>query len=250
MSVCMLSCFSCVQLFGTLCAIASQTPLSKGFSRQEYWSGLPSPPPGDLPKPGIKPVFPTSPALAGGFFITSTTWEAPLTHIYDCISSLTFSSVQCRCSVVSHSLRPHGLPHTRLPCPPPTPGVYSNACPLSWWCHPTISASVIPFSSHLQSFVASGSLNSESVLPIRWPKYWSFSFSTSPSNEYSGLISFWMDWFDLLAVQGTLKSLLQHHSLKASVLRCSVFFIVQLSHPYMTTWKNHSFWLDGPLLAK
>ena len=78
----------------------------------------------------------------------------------------------------------------------------------------------------------------ESVLHIRWPKYWSFSFSISPSNEYSGLISFRMDWLDLLAVQGTLKSLLQHHSLKASVLQCSAFFIVQLSHPYMTTWKT------------
>ena len=80
----------------------------------------------------------------------------------------------------------------------------------------------------------------ESVLRIRWPKYWSFSFSISPSNEYSGLISFRMDWLDLLAVQGTLKSLLQHHSSKASILHCSAFFIIQLSHPYMTTGKNHS----------
>ena len=80
--------------------------------------------------------------------------------------------------------------------------------------------------------------SSESVLRIRWPKYWSFSFSISPSNEYSGLISFRMDWLDLLAVQGTLKCLLQHHSSKASLLRCSAFFIVQLSHPYMTTGKT------------
>ena len=79
---------------------------------------------------------------------------------------------------------------------------------------------------------------SESILCIRWPKYWSFSFSISPSNEYSGLISFRMDWFDFLAVQGTLKSLFQHHSSKASILRCSAFFIVQLSHPYMTTGKT------------
>ena len=78
----------------------------------------------------------------------------------------------------------------------------------------------------------------ESVLRIRWPKYWSFSFSISPSNGYSGLISFRMDWLDLLAIQGTLKSLLQHHSSKASILRCSAFFIVQLSHPYMTTGKT------------
>ena len=82
--------------------------------------------------------------------------------------------------------------------------------------------------------------SSESVLHIRWPKYWSFSFSITPSDEYSGLISFGMDWLDLLAVQGTLKSLLQHHSSKASILLCSAFFTVQLSHPYMTTEKNHS----------
>jgi len=80
--------------------------------------------------------------------------------------------------------------------------------------------------------------SNESVLHIRWPKYWSFSFSISPSNEYSGLISFRMDWLALLAVQGTLKSLLQHHSSKASILQCSAFFIVQLSHPYMTTGKT------------
>ena len=83
--------------------------------------------------------------------------------------------------------------------------------------------------------------SNESVLRIRWPKYWSFSFNISPSNEYSGLISFRMDWFDLLAVQGILKSLLQHHSSKASILQRTAFFIVQLSHPYTTTGKNHSF---------
>ena len=83
--------------------------------------------------------------------------------------------------------------------------------------------------------------SNESVLHTRWPKYWSFSFNISPFNEYSGLISFRMDWFDLLAVQGTLKSLLQHHSSKASILQCSAFFIVQFSHPYMTTGNSHSF---------
>ena len=80
--------------------------------------------------------------------------------------------------------------------------------------------------------------SNESVLHTRWPKYWNFSFSISPSKEYSGLISFRMDWLDLLAVQGTLKSLLQHHSSKAAILRCSAFFVVQLSHPYMTTGKT------------
>ena len=123
----------------------------------------------------------------------------------------------------------------RLPCPSPTPGVCSNSCPLSWWCHPTILSSVAPFSSCPQSFPESGPFPM-SWLCIRWPKYCSFSISLS--DEYSGFISFRIDWFDLLTVQGTLKSLLQHHSLKASILRCSVFFMVQLSHPYMTTRKT------------
>ena len=97
-------------------------------------------------------------------------------------------------------------------------------------CHPLLlPPSVFPSISVFSN---------ESVLYIRWPKYWSFSFSVSPSNEYSGLISFRVDWLDLLAVQGTLKSLLQHHSSKASIIRCSAFFIVQLSHPYMTTVKK------------
>ena len=96
-------------------------------------------------------------------------------------------------------------------------------------CHPLLLPSIFP---SIRVF------SNESALHIRWPKYWSFCFSTSPSNEYSGLISFRMNWLDLLAVQGTLKSLLQHHSSKASVLRCSAFYIVQLSHPYMTTGKT------------
>ena len=90
----------------------------------------------------------------------------------------------------------------------------------------------------LSIFPSISIFSNESVLCIRWPKYWSFSFSISPSNEYSWLISFRMDWLDLLAVEGTLKSLLQHHSSKASVLQCSAFFIIQLSHPYMTTGKT------------
>ena len=133
---------------------------------------------------------------------------------------------------MTDSLQSHGLQHARLPCPP-TPGAYSNSCPLSRWGHPTISS----FSSNLWSFPNQG-LFKWLVLCIRWPKYWIFSFSISPSNEYSGLISFRMDWLDLLAVQGTLKSLLQHHSSKASILHHSGFFIVQLSHPYMTTGKT------------
>ena len=117
------------------------------------------------------------------------------------IRSLEFPSFCCfRCSVVSGSLPPHGLQHSRLPCPSPSPGACSNSCPLSQWCHPTISFSVIPFSSCLQSFPASGSFFSELALRISWPKYWSFSLSISPSSEYSELISFRIDWFDLLAV--------------------------------------------------
>ena len=147
-------------------------------------------------------------------------------------------------SVVSNSLRPQGLQHARPPCPSPTPGIYSNSCPLSQWWHPTLSSSVIPFSSRLQSFPASGSVSNESDLPIRWPKCWSFSFSINPSNEYSGLISFKIDWFDLLVVHGTLKSLLQHHSSKASILPLYCPTLTSIHH-YR---KNHS-WLYWPLSA-
>ena len=123
-------------------------------------------------------------------------------------------------------------------CPSPTPGVHSNSCPLSQWCHPIISSSVIPFSSYNQSFPALGSFPMSQFFTSRGQKYWSFSFNISPSNEHSGLISFRMDWLDLLAVQGIVKSLLQHHSSKASILWQSTFFIVQLLHPYMTTGKT------------
>ena len=140
--------------------------------------------------------------------------------------------------VVSDCLQPHRLQHSRLPYPSPIPGACSDSCLSSRWCHPTISSSLVPFFSHLQSFPASGSFPVKSVLCIRWPQYWSFSFSISPSNEYSGLISFRIDWLDLLAVQENHKRLLQYHSSKASILRCSAFFIVQLSHPYMSTGKT------------
>ena len=115
-----------------------------------------------------------------------------------------------------------------LPVPSPTPGVYSNSCPLSWWCHSAISSSVVPFSSCPQSLPASGSFP-VSQLRMGWPKYWSFSFSISPSNEHPGLISFRMGWLDLLAVQGTLKSLIQDNSSKASIFWHSAFFTVQLT---------------------
>ena len=116
------------------------------------------------------------------------------------------------------------------PCPSLFPRACSNSRPLSWWCHPKTSSSVVPFAPCPQSFPASGSFPVKSVLRLRWPKYWSFSFTISPSSEYSGLISFKIDW--------TLKNTLQHHGLKASILQHSAFFMVQLSHPYMTTRKT------------
>ena len=148
-----------------------------------------------------------------------------------------YTSVQFSCSVMSDSLQSHESQHARPLCPSPTPGVYPNSCPSSRWCHPAISSSVVPFSSCPQSLPASGSFPM-SQLFMRWPKYWSFSLNISPSNEHPGLISFRMDWLDLLALLGTLKSLLQHHSSKASILWRSAFFTVQLSHPYMTTGKT------------
>ena len=147
-------------------------------------------------------------------------------------------SVQFSRSVVSDSLQPYEQQHTRPPCSSPTTGVYLNSCPLSWWCHPTTSSSVILLL--LPSiFPRITAFSNESVLHIRWPKYWSFSFNISPSNEHPGLISFRMDWLDFLAVQGTFKSLLQHHSSKASILRCCFLYSPTLTsiHDY---WKNHS----------
>ena len=164
-----------------------------------------------------------------------------LSNITDLIKSgaerVQFSSVQFSRSVVSDSLRPHELQHARPPYPSPTPRVHSDStsidsvmpsshlilcCPL--FLLPPIPPSIRVFSN-------------ESTLHMRGPKYWSFSFSISPSKEHPGLI-FRMDWLDLLAVQGALKSLLQHHSSKASIIRLSAFFAVQLSHPYVTTGKT------------
>ena len=147
-------------------------------------------------------------------------------------------SVQFSRSVVSDSLWSHELQHARPPCPSPTPRVHPNPSLSSWWCHPTVSSSAVPFSSCLQSFPASGSSQMSQLSPSGSQKYWSFSFNINPTNEHPGLISFRRDWLDLLAVQGTLKSCFQHHSSKASILRHSAFFIVQLSHPYVTTGKT------------
>ena len=147
-----------------------------------------------------------------------------------------FGLVQFSHSVMSNSLWPHGLQHARPPCPSPTPGVYSNSCALSLWCHPTISSSFVPFSSCLQSFPASGSFQVSQFFA-------SGGQSTGVSASASVLPMNIQDWFplgfDLLTVQGTLKSLLQHHSSKASILRHSAFFRVQLSH-------NHTWLLEKP----
>ena len=124
------------------------------------------------------------------------------------------------------------LQHARPPCPSPKSGVYPNSCPLSQWCHPTISSSVIPFSYHLQSFPASGSFQMSQFFASGGQSIGVFSFNISPSNEHPGLISFRMDWLDLLAAQGTLKSLLQHHSSKVSILQRSAFLIAN-SHIHM-----------------
>ena len=139
---------------------------------------------------------------------------------------------------MSDSLWPHELRQNRPSCPSPTTKAYPNSRPLSRWGHPTISSSDVPFSSCPQTFPSISVFFSESALRMRWPKYWSFSFSISPSNEHPGLISFRMHWLDLPAVQGTLKSLLQYHSSKASIFQHSAFFTVQLSHPYTTTRKT------------
>ena len=146
-------------------------------------------------------------------------------------------SVQFSHSVVSNSLQPHGLQHARLQ------SITSSRSLLK-----LMSIKLVMPSNHLilcfpllllpSIFHRIRVFSNESVIHIRWPKYWSFSFSISPSHEYSGQISFRMDWLDLLAVQRTLKCLLQHHSSKPSVLWCSAFFTVQLSHPYMTTGKT------------
>ena len=191
------------------------------FSRQGYWSGLPFPPPGDLSDPEIENA---SPALAGRFFTTER------------IKKPVFCSVQFSRSVMSNSLQPHGLQHAGPPCPFPTPGAYSNSCPLSQWCHPTISSSVIPFSSLLQSFPASGSFTVSQ-----------FFVSGGPSTGVSASTSVFpmniQDWFPLgwtrcISLQSKgLSRVSSSAQFKASILQCSAFFIVQLSHPYMITGK-------------
>ena len=138
---------------------------------------------------------------------------------------------------MSDSLRPNELQHVRTPCPSSTPGVHSDSGQSSRWCHPAhlnLYRPLLllpPIPPRIRVF------SNESTRRVKWPKYWSFSFSIIPSKEIPGSMSFRMDWLDLLVVQGTLKSLLHHCSSKASIPQCSAFFTVQLSHPYMTTEK-------------
>ena len=150
-------------------------------------------------------------------------------------SSQLFSPMLFSLQIMSDTSQPQGLQGARLPCPSPSLGVCLRSCPLNQWCHPTISSSIALFSFCLHYFPASGFFSNELAVHNTWPKYWSSSFSFVPAKEYSGLISFKIDWFDLLAFQETLKSVLPHHSSKASIFQCSAFFIVQLSHQYMTT---------------
>ena len=139
---------------------------------------------------------------------------------------------------MSNSLPPHESQHTRPPCPSPTPGVHSDSHPSTQWCHPAISSSVVPFSSCPQSLPASESFPMSQLFTWGGQSTGVSALAISPSKEHPRLISFRMDWLDLLAVQGTRKSLLQHHSSTASILQCSAFFTVQLSQPYMTTGKT------------
>ena len=170
-----------------------QAPLSLGFSRQNYWNGLPFP----------SPMHPCMLSRFSHVWLFATPWTA------GCQVSLSITNSQSLPKLMSiESVMP------------------SNHLIL---CHPLLLPSIFP---SIRVFF------NESTLCMRWPKYWSFSFNISPSNGHPGLISFRMDWLDLLAVQGTLKSLLQHHSSKSSILWCSAFFTVQLSHPYMTTGKT------------
>ena len=223
--VCVLNHFSCVQLFVTPWTVAHQAPLSMGFSRQEYWSGC------HALLQGIFLIQGSNPCLLRLLHYRQVPYHLVTREAHN------DGSVQFSRSVLSDSLRPHESQHTRPPYPSPNPGVHSNTSIESVMpsSHLILSRPLLPLPLIPPSIRV---FSNESTLRMRWPKYWSFNFSIIPSKEIPGLISFRMDWLDLLAVQGTLTSLLQHHSSKASIIWCSAYFIVQLSHPYMTTEKT------------
>ena len=238
---------SCVRLFVTLWTIAYQAHSSMGFSRQEYWSRLSFPSLGDLPYPGIKQGCPTLQADAlpsespgKSCFILEVLNYGFLTgwYVYIIVRYITnylFFS-QFSCLVMSNSLQPHGPQHAMPPCPSSTPRVYSNSDSLSLWCHPTISSSVIPFSSHFQSFPESGYFQMSQLVKSGGQSI-GFSASTSllPMNIQDWFPSGWTGWVSLL-FKGL--SSLQHHSSKASILCNWVFSMVQLSRSYMTNGKS------------
>ena len=216
-----------VWLFVTPWTIAYQAPPSIRFSRQEYWSGLPFPSPGDLPDPGIEPQ---SPAFQADALTSEPPGKPPNIH------SVQFSSVL-------------SLSHVWLFTTPWIAACQTSlSITISWSSLKLTSIELVMPSSHLILHRPLFLLppippnirvfSNESTLRMRWPNYWSFSISIILSKEHPGPISFRMDWLDLLADQESLKSLLQLHSSKASILRCSAFFTVQLSHPYMTTRKT------------
>ena len=213
---------NCAWRFVTLWTVARQVLCPWGFSRWEYWNVLSCPPPRYLPHPGIEPVSPVAPELQQ--------------ILYKPFTSFSVSSVQSLSRVWLFATpwtaaRQASLSITNSQ----TPRVHHVHC-VSDPIQPSIP--VHPFLLLPSIFPSIRVFSNESALHIRWPKYWSFSFNINPSNAHPGLISFWMDWLELLAVQGTLKSLLQHHSSKSSILQHSAFLIVQLSHPYITTGKT------------
>ena len=174
--------------------------------------------------------LPTTPEIIPWTLTRDYVWHFTVTR---------FSSIQFSHSVMSDSLQPHGLQHARPPCPSPAPGGYPNSCPLCRWCQPTVS-SCSPFLLLPSVFPSIRIFSNESTLPIRWPKYWSSSFSISPSSEYSGLISFRIDWFDLLAVQGILESspVPQFKSITSSMFSLLYGLTLTSVHDYQ---KDHRF---------
>ena len=251
--------------------IAHQTPLSIGFSMQEYWSEVPHPSPGDLPDdPWLKPTSCISwiDRQILYYWITWDTHIRKYVHIKSCLFLIQWTFIKHTLfykHFISHKKQKkfssiQSLSCVRLFATPWTAAHQASLSITNSWSLLTLMSfeSVMP-SNHLilchplllltSIFPSIRVFSNESILHIRWPKIWSFSFSISLSDEYSGLISFRMDWLNLSAVQGTLKSFPQHLSSRTSVLSCSPFFTVHLSHPYMTIGKTID-WLDGPLLAK
>ena len=258
----------CIQLLAILCMVALQAPLSMGFSRQEYWSGLPFPFPGNLPNPGIEPAFLMSPALACEFFVTSATWEAAIyfskslpqsykehlvgygnllqglfltqgsnLHLLHCRQILyPLTYLGSPNSVVCDSLWPHGLQHSMLPCPLLSPGACSNSCPFSQWCRQTISSSVTPFSSCSQSWSASESLSMSQFFA-------SGGQSIGASASASVLPMNIQGWFSLGLIGLTSLLLTECGSLEKGMTNC---FSILASGTLWTVWKGKKWNIAQP----